>query len=368
MAIGYDPFTDPNVINSAYKMPSSNVSVFANGQYNNAPIGPSKPGYVQGYANAYPTGTVPTSRYPSSQVLGLDTSSTSGGSVPTQQEPQAPQALQGPSEQDLMNQKINDAYGGYISSLDQQLNDLGGYQNTQNQYINDQTALSQNQLDINKTNSLNQLQGYEGEATANKAKTLRDVQQDLVNALQAGQVYLGGMGAGSSSAVGRMSGALAKGANQRYTDVNNQFAGIKNDINMQRSNLQGVYDTEASKLTQWKNEQINSIATWVQQQRSALTDRKGQVDMQKNLEVIQMAQDALAQVDQQQTTFNQQLQQWAADKSTSLDQYVQQMQGMGQYNVPGYTYDPMSGNFQSNARGDIVRKYYGSGNDEERQV
>jgi hypothetical protein len=320
------------------------------------PIMSASPGTYQ------PLPTIGYSAAPSSggDVLGASTT-TSTPTQTTQQEP----TQSGPSPE---QQAIDNAYSGYISSLDQQLNDLGGYQNTQNQYINDQTALSQNQLDINKTNSLNQLQGYEGEATANKAKTLRDVQQDLINALQAGQVYLGGMGAGSSSAVGRMSGALAKGANQRYTDVNNQFAKIKNDINMQRSNLQSVYDTEVSKLQQWKNEQINNIATWVQQQRSALTDRRGQVDMQKNLEVIQMAQDALAQVDQQQSAFNQQLQQWVADKSTSLNQYVQQMQGLGQYNVPGYTYDPMSGNFQSNARGDIIRRYYGSGNDEEQRV
>lgn len=311
-------------------------------------------------------------------ILGTQNTSGPGGAYPiaegrpatTNNVPTAPTGDvnnpprdNGPSLQD----QISGAYSGYISALDQQLNELGGFQNQQNQYINDQAALSQQQLGSARDRNVASLDKSATEATKNKATTLRDVQQDLTNALQAGQVYLGGIGAGSSSAVGRLSGALAKAANRRTTDVSNQFQGIMSDIDLQKQNLQSVYDDQVNQLQQWKNTEINNIANWVQQQRNSLIDRRGQVDMQKNLEVINQAQQALAQLDAQSAQFNSQLQQWAADKSNSISQYVNQIQQLGQYDVPGYTYDQLSGQFQAN-RGPTMARFFGSGDDEQQRL
>ena len=295
------------------------------------------------------------------QPAGGDSNGGSSGggtnTAPSSSEP----VNQGPSEADL----IREAYGGYTASLDDQFNQLSSFESQQRGYVEDQAGELGRQLTNARDRNVAGLDQSAVTANQNKAKTLRDVQQDLINALQAGQVYLGGMGAGSSSAVDRLSGALGKAANRRTTDVSNQFQGIMSDIDLQKQNLQSIYDDQQSQLNQWKNSQINNIATWIQQQRQSIMNTKGQVDAQMNMQILDAARQQLAQVDQQTAALNNNLQNWVAQKSNSIDQYVSQIQQLGQYDIPGYTYDQFSGQFRSNTPG-IAARYFGTGQDDER--
>lgn len=310
---------------------------------------------IQNYPGVTPYGDTRQIQGPTNQIQTAANQGPGVASPISQPQPtyQAPQTLQ-----QQPTQPTQDPMADYFKSLDDQIGQLGTYQSQQEGYVNDQYNSMVNQANTGKTTNLNQLAQSEKEATGEKTSTLRDIQQDLINSMRAGQVYLGGMGAGSSSAVGRMSGALAKAANKRTTDVSNQYGKIMNDINMQKSNIQSVYDDQLNQLSQWKAQQLQSISSWIQQQQQSLGGMKTKAAYDQGMQ-------ALASLDAQVSNWQSMLQQWALQKSNSVQEAVNNLNTLGQYQVPNMTYNQMSFNPYQQTTG-TQRLYGGSSTDEKK--
>jgi hypothetical protein len=135
---------------------------------------------------------------------------------------------------------ISGAWDNYLNSL----NDTTGY-------LNDQRTAQQGIAD-------SQLQQGINTANDQKAKSLKDIANTTRNAFQAGNNYLGSLGAGDSSAANQYSFAINQQANKQTGDLNNF-------VSSQIQGLQAQHD-----------QQIQQIASWFAQQQEALKQQIAQ--------------------------------------------------------------------------------------------
>lgn len=342
--------------------------------------------YSDGPMSTAPQMSVDTSTYNRDQVEGASTDQGWGGSggtggtgdVPTGDTGFGGQPS-GPSQQELMERRMRDSinagFNDYFGSLDKIAGLLPEQRQTWEGEINNLYGNQRGQIQRSKKNQMQQMDQYETEARQNKAQTLRDMYADMRNLWQAGQNYLGAMGAGDSSAVGRYTTALTKAGNRNATSVMNQANKIMNDINMKRGQIESTVAQELDNLETWKNSKLNDIASWVNTQKQQIQQARANGQLQKadavnqlNTQIMNQALNRISMLDQEAANFRSGLKQWAIDRSDNLAQLQQNLQGLGQYNMPGYRIDQVSGRMQR-APANVGRGMFGYGTqDEEEQL
>lgn len=187
---------------------------------------------------------------------------------------------------------ISSGWDNYLSSLN----------DTANTYLpqqrDSQTAIANSQLTQATTNINNQ-----------KAKSLRDIGDNIAAAFKAGNNYLGMRGAGDSSAANQYSYALSREAGKQTSNLNEY-------VNNQLQNLSYQHD-----------QQISQIANWFSGAQMQLKQMIAQGQLSKSQDINNLSKSLLDQAIQaknQVTTnaINQKnsLLQWAEANSHSVDQ------------------------------------------------
>lgn len=205
---------------------------------------------------------------------------------------------------------ISSSWDNYLNSLGGIQGDLNNQQTAQQGIANDQLTAGQNTINSQKANSL------------------RDIANTTRSAFQAGNNYLGSMGAGDSSAANQYSFAINQQAGKQTGDLNNF-------VNTQLNQLQTQHDT-----------QINSIANWFSQQQESLKQQVAQGQLQKGQDLVNLSKGILDQAINatnaiKQNTTNQYnaLVSWAANNSQNVNQLQQNIaaipQAMGQISLFG---------------------------------
>jgi len=246
---------------------------------------------------------------PSSQVQVVSARQTQSQNQPSGQVlPLNTEVPSGPSQEDILNQGYND----YLSQLDQMLGTLG------NQSTSLQGAAQEN---FNQNlNTLN-LQNTQGQETLNtyQGKTLKDIGNTIGAGFRAGNVLLGAMGAGDSSAANQYAYALAKeGSKQR--------GNVMSDVSTRLGQLQQVYNTAKQNLTSSLQQKINEISTWFSQQQMTLQGMKADAARERSSQLLQIATNALGVAQQQASGMQNALNTWVANNATSIQQAQSQMQ------------------------------------------
>ena len=279
----------------------------------NAPYSPvglnSYPSY-----QSNPMTTTPTNNSPTQSVQGATTKTTTtptttqtgGGSGGTFQPGQNGYVNPNTGNNNT-NQAPSDPYAGLRDALVSSYNDastqLGNSATAQNGIAD--TALTQGQQTIN----------------AQKAASLKDIANTTRNAFQAGNNYLGSLGAGDSSAANQYAFAINQQAGKQTGDLNNY-------VNTQLNTLQNQHDT-----------QINSIAQWLAGQQSQLSQAKGQNVAALGEQALNQALAAVAQVKQNTQNQYNALLSWAANNSNSVSSLQSNIaaipQAMGQISLMG---------------------------------
>ncbi len=260
--------------------------------------------------NSTPSPSVRT--VPQGQVLAASTGPTTRNSAPVQQTPQAGQNgyvnpnTQGGDQYAGVRNDISSAWDTYLSGL----SDTGNYLNDQQKA---QTGIADSQLN----------QGIET-ANSQKAKSLKDIADTTRNAFQAGNNYLGSLGAGDSSAANQYSFAINQQANKQTGDLNNFVGG-------QIKDLQSQHD-----------QQVQSIASWFAQQQAALKQQIAQGGLNKGQDLANLSKGILDQAIQatnalKSNTQNQYnaLVSWAAGNSANLGQLQSNIAGVNSQFAPG---------------------------------
>lgn len=220
-----------------------------------------------------------------------------------------------PSPEEIKAQQlraeISSAWDAYINEIPNEMN-----------YYNQQGEALTGRAENFKKENLATLQD-------SKAQSLRDMQRVARGALQAGNNYLGQLGAGDSS------------ARDMYS-----FA-----INKQQQQQQGELDrftmTEERKINSEYQNQIFGIQEWLAQQQQALAVAQREGRLQKGLDLANLSRDLLNNALQAAATARQNaetrktaLLQWAADNSLNAGQLqsnlaaIQQPMGFANTNTP----------------------------------
>jgi hypothetical protein len=222
-----------------------------------------------------------------------------GGGAPVntvQQQQQAPQDPYASIKSDISN-----AWDSYLSSL-------GGVGDYLNQQQTAQQGVADSQL-------------HQGQDTINtqKASSLRDIANTTRNAFQAGNNYLGSLGAGDSSAANQYSFAINQTAGKQTGDLNNF-------VNSKLQELQSTHD-----------QQVNSIANWFSQQQAALKQQIAQGGLNKGQDLANLSKGILDQAMQatnqlKANTQNQYngLLSWAASNAQNVGQLQQNIAAIPQ--------------------------------------
>lgn len=129
----------------------------------------------------------------------------------------------------------------------------------------------------------------QGITTANesKANSLRDIANTTRNAFQAGNNYLGAMGAGDSSAANQYSFAINQQASKQTGDLNNFV----------QSKIQELQSTHS--------QQVQQIAAWFSQQQQTLKQQIAQGQLSKGQDIANLSKSILDQAMQATNTAKQ---------------------------------------------------------------
>lgn len=156
----------------------------------------------------------------------------------------------------------------------------------------------------------------EEKITREKGSALRDLEGNIRSAFQAGQVRLGGLGAGDSSAAQ---------VNYPYalTKLSNQNRGmIQRTAMEQTGDIQETFQQGLAQLGMWRDGALNDISQQFNQIMNQLETQKANVSVQRQQDIMnlqqQLYQNALSQTNQ----VNQQAQQ-AAQQMTAQTQAPQ---------------------------------------------
>lgn len=283
----------------------------------------SIPGAWNPITNSANAGTIP-----SGSVLGASTTQNPVSS-PAPQAP-APAQTQNVVTPQVSNptQALQNATGGAWDAYTSQLNDMlntglpgeqsGMQQTAQGSYQQalDQAAAQQ----TTSTDQVNQQQ----------AASLKDLGSNVKNLFQSGNVYLGALGAGDSSAANQYAYAIANMGTQSRGNILQQ-------ANQRIQQIGDIYNTQKSTLSDQLTQQMGSIATWFNNAQNTLRQQLAQAPVQKQSDInnlsmnlynqaLQAAQNVQNQYQSQQSA----LQQWAMNNSTSTQQLISNMQAVQQ--------------------------------------
>ena len=232
---------------------------------------------------------------------------------------------------------INQGYDAYFASLNQIMNSylpqqqqalLGGAEAQYGQGVNS----------LNTQRSLQQqgLNEQKGVVQGQQKKTLADISNNLRNAYMAGNIYLGARGAGDSSAANQYSYALTKLGSQQRGDVSGQYAGIQNQIMGRENALATTYSGAVKDLEFQKNQRVNEVAQWFNEQQIALKQAEASGQLQKGQDLANLSQNLLQMAMQQLQTTQAEiankrgmLDEWAMNNSTTIEGLKSNLQQVG---------------------------------------
>ncbi len=188
------------------------------------------------------------------------------------------------------------------------------------------------------------MEKYRGDVKSQQEKTLQDLSSDMRNALRAGQIRLGGAGAGASSAVPMYSYALAKQTNKRRADIKQQTAEMLNELNIKQEDVKNTFVQQQEKLKQWKIERLGQvqddhIANLAQIE--SLRGKAGEDREKRRMAALQDAIGRLRELEDQAMSWEQLMANWARERMVQLDDYKIKIGELSQFSPRKLTYQEL---------------------------
>ena len=137
---------------------------------------------------------------------------------------------------------ISASFDPIFQQLDQQAGTHQQWQQEQQGLIDQLYQSQQNELGVQRDNSINALNPETERINQEKARGIRGLQQGFENMQRSGNNYLGLSGAGDSSAAGMYNYALNKQVLRNTSDITMQAQKAHDAIGAKAQEIRGVYD------------------------------------------------------------------------------------------------------------------------------
>ena len=247
-----------------------------------------------------------------------------------------PTGQTGPSPEELERQRyeqeargaIESAYSDYFNQLDTMLNEgLSAQQAAQRGIAESQYTQGVASLGSQREEGMGLLGRQREVATENQARNLRDIAANLKNSFMAGNVYLGAMGAGDSSAANQYAYALTKLGTRQRGDIMKQTADIQREIDDREAKLQNIYTEEVNRLASERDQKIMGVAQWFAEAQNQIRQAQAQGRLQKGQDLASLSQNLLNNainnlnaVKQEEANRRAALEQWALSNAQNIQQ------------------------------------------------
>jgi len=182
------------------------------------------------------------------------------------------------------------------------------------------------ELETSKQAALGKLPAYRQQVSQMRAESIRDLYQQMRNMLRAGGAYLGGVGAGDSSAVQAYGTVLSKAAMRGSADIAKQAMNMMNEINMKEQDIINTFNQQKAQLDTWKAGELAKIADWYREKKAAIDEAKATASQQEQLALAAAEQDVINQalarinaLDQQAQQWDVAMQEWAINRLAQID-------------------------------------------------
>lgn len=268
----------------------------------------------------------------------------------TQQKSQQQSQPSQPSYEDQVRNSINSGYDNYFGYLDKIMAGLDPQRQAQEQIIANNFDQGINDLTFQKNQGLSDLATQKRKTEEQTVKTLKDLTGNLVNSMNAGQVYLGARGAGDSSAANQYSYALTKEGNKNRGNVLSQQQSNFNDIADRESRLNNVFMQESGRLKTEKANSIQSVAQWFAEAQNQVRQMvaSGQLSKGQDLanlsnQLLQNAMNKLSAIEQQARNNEQSLKEWAMNNAKDISTLKSNLAAVSNYSAPSIQGQPLLG-------------------------
>jgi hypothetical protein len=178
-----------------------------------------------------------------------------------------------------------------------------------------------------------------GEEEKGRAKsTLRDLEQDIRNQLQARAIYFGSIGAAESSAPLMASEAITKAGLKARSGVLTARNQALNQIALKVQDVNDLASTQLQKIEQFKAEKLYEVSQWGINRLNELGTAKAQATGQQQQAINQAISNTqtdltnrLRQLDDAVTTYRQSIDAWKMQRQADLEDWAKDIQMRAQY-------------------------------------
>lgn len=211
--------------------------------------------------------------------------------------------------------EIGTAWNPVFESLDQQLGSIPVRQAEYQGRIAESTDAQLSDVEASRARSTESLE-------TEKARGLRNLEDDIRNQMEVAGTKIGIAGAGSSSAVGQASEALAR--------VGQKARGsLLEGVNEQLTSINNLASQERSKIGQWKQDKLGEIVSFFQNKMDELSFQKANAQKERKVAVEELIRDAqnqfvsaLSGLDSEIRTYAQQVDTWETQRQAELEDYA----------------------------------------------
>jgi len=319
----YVPPTSPKAVSNPYNQPASNNNNGGGGggsqsKFNPSAVWDSKTGKT--FQSAFQEGLI--DEY--------------GNSLSGQRNAAAEEARR---REEQLRGTINSQWDSVFGYLDKVSGYLPEQYDLQKGQIENLATGQQQQLEGQKQQADQKIEGYRTEVKDNQESSLRDLAQNMRNQYQAGNIYLGANGAGNSSATDRYAFALQKAGNKTRSNVllgtNKQL----NDLNLKAADVDTTFNTQMNQLGTWKNDKLAELGLWYNDQKQQLDYQRANASGQKaqalanlDAQLYNTAVSRLGQIESAAQNWQQAVTQWKLDRSAQLQDQIAYYSGASAYN------------------------------------
>jgi hypothetical protein len=252
--------------------------------------------------------------------------------------------------QRIMSQ-ISGGYDAYLANLNEMFNSgLGAQKASQDQIVQNSLASGLSSLGTQKELGMADLGAEETKVQQNQVKNFKDISSNIRNLMQAGNTYLGSMGAGDSSAVNQYAYGLTKLGSQQRGDVTSQTANLLNEIGGRKFKLGTIYNDEVQKLQTDAGNKLLQVQSEFNDKQNEIRLMIANGELSKASDLASMSKTILDQsiaranqVNTEMANRRATLETWAMSNSQTLAQLQANLQKVSEYTAPNQKYGQITG-------------------------
>lgn len=232
---------------------------------------------------------------------------------------------------------VENPYDKVYSQLDALVGLLPQWQSQITKGVEDIYSTQKTGIEQALEGELAKFPGYRQQLEQRQSQTLASLAEMMRKALEAGNVYLGQFGAGSSSGAERYKYALSQAAARRGADVMAQFNQMFADLQQKEADIRNTANQQINQLGTWKATQLASIADEFQQRlydlqamRVNMSQREADYWMQR-----------LSNIENNAKQWQNAITSWALQRQGELNNLKIQLGQMGQWSPSQVTYQEL---------------------------